>query len=138
MPFADLAGAIAGLLEHAGTRPLASREPATLPRERHRRHAAADREATCHRGCSARRAAWLTVERHELQALGRQSIQMRSGRAAVLTPAIAAQITPPDVVGHEHDDVGLRPRGFGHNPGSLSSRPTPTVSPPHDGTRPNG
>src|SRR5215218_985078 len=109
MPFADLAGAIAGLLEHAGNRPLASREPATLPRER-----------------------------HELQALGRQSIQMRSGRAAVLTPAIAAQITPPDVVGHEHDDVGLRPRGFGHNPGSLSSRPTPTVSPPHDGTRPNG
>src|SRR5512133_1035284 len=130
MPFADLAGAIAGLLEHARNRPLASREPATLPRERHRRHAAADREATRDRGCSARRAARLTVERHELQALGRQSIQVRSWRAAVLTPAIAAQITPPDVVGHEHDDVGLRPLGFGHNPGSLLSRSTVTASLP--------
>ena len=34
---------------------------------------------------------------------------MRSGRAAVLTPAIAAKITPPDVVGNWKNDRYFAP-----------------------------
>ena len=120
VPLADLAGAVPGLLQHAGQRPLGRRQPAALPGERDRRHAAADRQAAGHRRGPAGRAARLSVERQELQALGGQPIEARRGRAAVLAAAVAAEITPADVVGHEHDDVGLRAPGFGDHRRLLS------------------
>ena len=131
VPLADLARAVAGLLEHAGQRPLGRRQPAALTGERHRRHAAADRQPSRHRRGAAGRAARLSVERQELQALGGQPIEVRRGRAAVLAAAVAAEIAPADVVGHEHDDVGLRSPGFGDHRRLLSldqTAPTRTAT----------
>ena len=115
MPLADLAGAVAGLLEDARERPFAGRQPAALAGHRHRRHAAADRKPAGDRRGPARRAARLAVKRHELQAFGGQPVEVGRGCPAVLTAAVTAQVTPANVVGHEQDDVGAGPLLACHN-----------------------
>ena len=111
MPLAGEEGLVARRLQDRRQRPLLLRQPAALPLEGHRGHAAAVRDAPGLHRRAAGRAARLGVEREERHPLARQAVEARRGHPAPGAAAVGARVAVAEVVGQDQDDVGLLLRG---------------------------
>ena len=107
VPLAPHPRRVPGIGQRLGGRHLPARHPVRAARDRHRLRARADGMTTGQQRRTARRALRLDVEVQELQALGGEPVDPRCGRAAQHPAAVAAELTPAEVVPVEEHDVRL-------------------------------
>ena len=124
VPFAEGAGRVASFGEQIAERDLPRRESVvTLARQRHAAVAGANRQATRQDRRTRRRALRFDVVVPEAQSLRRKPIDARRGSKA----AIAAYVSPADVVAKNENDVGL---ALGHVSFSTAAPSLPGCAPP--------
>ena len=105
MPFAGEIGRVTVLLEELGDCRRRFRQAVGVTRNHHDRESRADRIAAGHEGSATRSATRLTIPAGEHGTLGGDPVNVRCRMAEVLRPAIAAEVAPAGVVGHENHDV---------------------------------
>ena len=108
VPLAGEERGVAAELQNRAQRPLRGGQPAALTLEGDRGHAAPVRNASRDHRRASRGAGGLAVEGQELHALGGDAVEVRCRRAAVVAAAVGAHVAVAEVVGYDHDDIGLR------------------------------
>ena len=106
MPFAKLHRGVVRLLQKLGDGRCLFGETVGVAWCQHGGKRRADRDAAGDEGGAAGGAARLAIIIDEAHAFGGETIEVRCRRAAHNAAAIAAEIAPADVVGHDDHDIG--------------------------------